>query len=144
MSSPGCGWPRRTHRSPVASRSRGVVNAHTAVYAPALVVWGTYLFFGVDRVAGYLGLLLWWVTTAIGLLILMRLMPAKRKRASEGGQDERTRSRVSMSVTSAHSWVPLRGVGRADSRGALFVPRLHSGLGLPIKSFNCWVPVTAP
>ena len=37
-------------------------------------MWGTYLFVGVDGVAGYVGLLLWWVTTAIGLLILMRLM----------------------------------------------------------------------
>lgn len=79
--------------APVAGRleiPRGIVNAHTAVGALALVVWGTYLFFGVDWVVGFLGLLLWWVTTAIGLLILMRWMPAKGKHASEGGQDEWT------------------------------------------------------
>ena len=65
--------------APVSGRleiPRGVVNAHTAVGTLALVVWGTYLFFGVDWVVGFLGLLLWWGTTAIGLLILMRWMPA--------------------------------------------------------------------
>jgi murein tripeptide amidase MpaA len=38
-------------------------------------------------------------------------------------------------VVSFHQ--PLRGVGRAGCKGAPFVRRLHSGLGLPIKSFNC-------
>ena len=38
-------------------------------------------------------------------------------------------------VVSFHQ--PLRGVGRAGSKGAPFVRRLHRGLRLPIKSFNC-------
>lgn len=67
-----------------------LVNAHTAVGALAIVVWGTYLFFGVDWVVGFLGLLLWWGTTAVGLLILMRWLPAKGKHASEGKGDEWT------------------------------------------------------
>jgi predicted deacylase len=32
---------------------------------------------------------------------------------------------------------PLRGVGRAGAKGASFVQRLHRGLRLPVKSFNC-------
>jgi murein peptide amidase A len=32
---------------------------------------------------------------------------------------------------------PLKGVGRTVNRGAGLVRRLHSGLHLPIKSFNC-------
>ena len=38
-------------------------------------------------------------------------------------------------VVSFHQ--PLRGVGRAGSKGASFVRKLHRGLRLPIKSFNC-------
>ena len=32
---------------------------------------------------------------------------------------------------------PLRGVGRAGPKGRAFVRRLHRGLRLPVKSFNC-------
>ncbi len=32
---------------------------------------------------------------------------------------------------------PLRGVGRAGPKGTAFVRRLHRGLRLPVKSFNC-------
>jgi protein MpaA len=38
-------------------------------------------------------------------------------------------------VVSFHQ--PLRGVGRAGSKGSSFVRKLHNGLRLPIKSFNC-------
>jgi protein MpaA len=38
-------------------------------------------------------------------------------------------------VVSFHQ--PLRGVGRTVRRGSSFVQRLHRGLGLPVKSFNC-------
>jgi protein MpaA len=38
-------------------------------------------------------------------------------------------------VVSFHQ--PLDGVGRAGPKGATFVQRLHRGLGLPVKSFNC-------
>jgi murein peptide amidase A len=38
-------------------------------------------------------------------------------------------------VVSFHQ--PLRGVGRAGSKGSAFVQRLHRGLRLPVKSFNC-------
>jgi hypothetical protein len=79
--------------APVAGRldiPTTLVNAHTAVGALALVLWGVYLFFGVDWVVGFLGLALWWVTTVIGLLILLRWVPAKGKHASEGAQDDWT------------------------------------------------------
>lgn len=32
---------------------------------------------------------------------------------------------------------PLKGVGRAGAKGAAFVRRLHRGLHLPVRSFNC-------
>jgi protein MpaA len=32
---------------------------------------------------------------------------------------------------------PLKGVGRAGAKGAALVKRLHRGLHLPVKSFNC-------
>jgi protein MpaA len=32
---------------------------------------------------------------------------------------------------------PLRGVGRAGPKGKAFVRRLHRGLRLPVRSFNC-------
>jgi len=80
--------------APVAGRldiPSALVNAHTAVGGLALVVWGAYLFFDVDWVVGFLGLALWWATTAIGLLILMRWVPAKGKHAAEGApKDEWT------------------------------------------------------
>jgi hypothetical protein len=68
----------------------GLVNAHTVLGGLGIVVWGTYLFFDVDWVVGFLGLLLWWATTVIGLLILLRWLPAKGKHASEGASDEWT------------------------------------------------------
>jgi protein MpaA len=38
-------------------------------------------------------------------------------------------------VVSFHQ--PLKGVGRAGPKGKAFVNRLHKGLRLPVKSFNC-------
>ena len=38
-------------------------------------------------------------------------------------------------VVSFHQ--PLHGVGRTVRRGLAFVQRLHRGLHLPVKSFNC-------
>jgi protein MpaA len=32
---------------------------------------------------------------------------------------------------------PLLGVGRAGAKGSALVRRLHRGLGLPVRSFNC-------
>ena len=79
---------------PVVGRAdipTSVVNAHTAVGAVAIVVWAAYLFIGVDWVVGFIGLFLWWITTAIGLLILMRWMPAKGKHAADSAtKDEWT------------------------------------------------------
>ena len=67
-----------------------LVNAHTVLGGLGIVMFGSYLFFGLDWVVGFLGLLLWWATTVVGLLILLRWLPAKGKHASEGAQDEWT------------------------------------------------------
>jgi hypothetical protein len=68
----------------------GLVNAHTALGTLGILVWGSYLVFETDSVFGVLGLLLWWATTVIGLLILARWLPAKGKHASDGSSDSWT------------------------------------------------------
>lgn len=66
---------------------RSVVNVHTASGALALVLWSIFLFTGVSKLVGYAGLLCWWVTTAAGLLILLRWMPARGRHASGPAAD---------------------------------------------------------
>ncbi len=66
---------------------RAVVDAHTVVGSLAILVWGAYLFLDAGWVVGFLGLLLWWITTVIGLLILMRWMPSKGRHASDSVDD---------------------------------------------------------
>ena len=68
----------------------GLVNAHTVLGTLAILVWGSYLVFETDRIFGFLGLLLWWATTVVGLLILLRWLPARGRHASEGSSDEWT------------------------------------------------------
>jgi hypothetical protein len=68
----------------------GLVNAHTVLGGLGIVVWGSYVLFDVDWVVGFLGLLLWWGATVVGLLILARWLPAKGKHASDGASDEWT------------------------------------------------------
>ena len=65
----------------------GLVNAHSVVGGLAILVWGSYLVFETSWFLGLLGLLLWWATTVIGLLILMRWLPAKGKHAADGASD---------------------------------------------------------
>jgi hypothetical protein len=67
-----------------------LVNAHTVLGTLGILVWGTYVFVGVDWLVGFFGLLLWWATTAVGLLILARWLPAKGRHASEGASDSWT------------------------------------------------------
>ncbi len=79
--------------SPAAGRvvvPESVVNAHTITGGLAIVVWGAYLFIGIDWVVGFFGLLLWWSTTVVGLLILMRWMPSQGRHASPGAGDSWT------------------------------------------------------
>ncbi len=82
-----------TPDAPVAGRvdiPMTVVNAHTLTGTVAILVWGSYLFIGIDWLVGFFGLMLWWGTTAIGLLILMRWMPARGRHASPGAGDSWT------------------------------------------------------
>jgi hypothetical protein len=68
-----------------------LVNVHTALGGLGIVLFGGYVYLGLDWVAGFLGLLLWWGTTVVGLLILARWLPAKGKHASDGSKDEWTK-----------------------------------------------------
>jgi hypothetical protein len=66
---------------------RGLVNVHTIFGVLALALWGTFLLADVDTVYGWAGLACWWVTTAAGLLILLRWMPARGRHASGPATD---------------------------------------------------------
>ena len=69
----------------------GLVNAHTVARRRSPSWCGAPTSSSrLDWVVGFLGLLLWWATTVVGLLILMRWLPAKGKHASEGSSDEWT------------------------------------------------------
>lgn len=63
------------------------VNVHTIFGVLALGLWGTFLFADVDTVYGYAGLACWWITTAAGLLILTRWLPAHGRHASGPASD---------------------------------------------------------
>ena len=61
---------------------RGLINVHTLFGVLALGLWGVFLIGDVRDWIGYAGLLCWWVTTAAGLLVLMRWLPARGRHAS--------------------------------------------------------------
>lgn len=71
---------------------QGLLNTHTYVGVPALLLWAGYLFTargdGSGSVLlGWVALLLWWVTVIAGLLILARWLPAKGRHAEEPQAD---------------------------------------------------------
>ncbi len=72
--------------------SHRLLLAHTATGATAWVFWVVFLLFPDDSVLGSstLGILalgLWWLAAIVGLLILVRWMPARGKHASEAASD---------------------------------------------------------
>jgi hypothetical protein len=66
---------------------RAFVNVHTIFGVLALGLWSAFLFADVKDLVGYAGLACWWVTTAAGLLILMRWLPAHGRHASGPAAD---------------------------------------------------------
>ena len=66
---------------------RALVNVHTVFGVLALALWGTFILAHVDSVFGYVGLACWWVTTVVGLLILMRWLPARGRHAADAAAD---------------------------------------------------------
>jgi hypothetical protein len=64
-----------------------VVNVHTIFGVLALGLWGTFLLGSVSKVFGYAGLACWWVTTAAGLLVLARWLPARGRHAAGPASD---------------------------------------------------------
>ncbi len=63
-----------------------VVNLHTGAGVAALLLWTAYLVTK-TTVLGWVGVLLWWVTVAAGLLILARWMPARGRHSSGPAAD---------------------------------------------------------
>jgi hypothetical protein len=65
-----------------------LVNVHTIFGVLALALWGYFLLAdNPDTVYGWVGLACWWVTTAAGLLILARWLPARGRHASGPAAD---------------------------------------------------------
>lgn len=69
-----------------------LLDVHTVSGVLALVVWTVFLAIPDDSAArssvGIVGLGLFWIVTAAGLLILVRWLPSHGKHASEGRQDK--------------------------------------------------------
>ena len=63
------------------SISNGLLNIHTVAGVVAIGSWSYYLYKGTSMV-GLGALVFWWVTTAAGLLILLRWMPARGRHSS--------------------------------------------------------------
>ncbi|HSE08300.1 MAG TPA: hypothetical protein VLB29_06520 [Nocardioidaceae bacterium] len=63
-----------------------VLNTHTFVGVPSLLLWVAFLYTGI-RWLGAIALLGWWITVFAGLLILLRWMPAKGRHASGPAAD---------------------------------------------------------
>ncbi|HET6627396.1 MAG TPA: hypothetical protein VFG63_13490 [Nocardioidaceae bacterium] len=58
-----------------------LLNTHTGAGVLALLTWTGFLVTG-SGLLGWVGLVLWWVTVAAGLLILARWMPARGRHSS--------------------------------------------------------------
>jgi hypothetical protein len=71
----------------VAEISGALLTWHTAVGVVALVVWIAALATSSTSIAA-LGLLAWWILTAVGLLLLARWIPSGGKHADEKASDE--------------------------------------------------------
>lgn len=65
----------------------GLVNMHTGFGVLALVLWGWFLLADPDELVGWLGLLCFWITAVVGLLILARWLPAKGRHAAAASAD---------------------------------------------------------
>jgi hypothetical protein len=60
---------------------KGLLNTHTILGALGVVTWAASLVME-KEVVGYAGLAMLWVTTACGLLLLLRWMPAHGRHSS--------------------------------------------------------------
>ena len=69
-----------------------LVNLHTLAGSLAVVSWVVYLLADEETtlggpVTGIVALALWWVTTVVGLLILVRWLPSHGKHATQARED---------------------------------------------------------
>jgi hypothetical protein len=65
-----------------------LVNLHTTFGVLALLSWGAFLLDdSLTNLVGWAGLLCWWVTTVVGLLLLVRWVPAHGRHAADPAAD---------------------------------------------------------
>ena len=60
---------------------KDLLNTHTGAGVLALLTWSVFLATD-NEVLGWIGVVLWWVTAIVGLLILARWMPARGRHSS--------------------------------------------------------------
>jgi hypothetical protein len=65
---------------------KAILNMHTVAGVPAIIAWVAFLVTGIDWL-GWVGLVLWWLTVAAGLLILARWLPARGRHSSGPATD---------------------------------------------------------
>lgn len=62
----------------------GILNIHTVCGLLALAGWLVYLV-GADDLIGIVALAFWWLTTFVGLLMLLRWLPSRGRHAEARG-----------------------------------------------------------
>lgn len=72
--------------------SSALLNVHTVAGLAAVMTWTIFLFTGRgegtgNSVIGIAGLALFWLTTVVGLMILVRWMPSRGKHSSDAVHD---------------------------------------------------------
>ena len=66
----------------------GTVNVHSAFGVVALVLWVVFLVTGHDMsLVGVVALFFYWLTALVGLMILLRWVPARGRHASASADD---------------------------------------------------------
>lgn len=66
----------------------GTVNAHSAFGVAGLVLWVYFLVTGHDlSLVGVVALFFYWLTTFVGLMILLRWLPTRGRHAFAGADD---------------------------------------------------------
>ncbi|GAB4001886.1 hypothetical protein [Nocardioides ultimimeridianus] len=71
----------------VVETPRVLLHLHTVVGVLAIAGWGLYLQGG-SREVGGLVMVLWWILTVVGLLILARWLPARGRHSSPAHDDD--------------------------------------------------------
>lgn len=74
------------HQSGVTATPHPFLNTHTVVGVLAIAAWAWWLAGGPHAI-GIVALVLWWVLTAVGLIVLARWLPSHGQHSGEAAND---------------------------------------------------------